>query len=178
MNPGKVIWLTGIPRSGKTTIAQTAAALLRQSGIPVVIVDGDQLRQGLSADIGFTAEDRAENVRRAGEMAKLIYENGIIAMVAMISPQQTAREKVRALFPAGDFIEVHCACRIETCKRRDYKGLYSLAENGLIADFTGISSPYEPPVNPELVLDTSAEDEHESSARLLEYLHRARARMP
>jgi adenylylsulfate kinase len=161
-HPGKVVWLTGLPGSGKSSIAHAVEANLHRYGLQTVVLDGDNIRHGLCADLGFSIEDRNENVRRAGEVAKLFLAQGTIVFVALVSPIRSARDKVRQLIPAGDFIEVYCKCSIADCKKRDPKGLYEKAERGLISDFTGISSPYEEPLSPALTLDTANERFDES----------------
>jgi adenylylsulfate kinase len=118
------------------------------------VLDGDNVRHGLCSDLGFSTEDRAENIRRVGEMAKLFLEAGIITLTALISPFRSDRERVRSLVPQGDFLEIYCRCPLEMCEERDVKGLYQRARRGEVKDFTGISSPYEEPDNPELVVDT------------------------
>jgi len=134
------------------------------------VLDGDNVRHGLCADLGFSSLDREENIRRVGEMAKLFTEAGVIAITAFISPFIADRDRVRALVPAGEFIEVYCRCALETCEARDVKGLYAKARQGLITDFTGISSPYEPPLNPELVVDTGVNSLDECVEQVLNYL--------
>lgn len=152
---GAVLWFTGLSASGKSTISHAVEDALYKIGCRTFVLDGDNVRHGLCGDLGFSLADRAENLRRVGEVAKLFLEAGMITLAGFISPLRSERERVRGLMPHGDFLEIHCAAPLEVCEARDPKGLYSRARAGLIADFTGISSPYEPPTNPELTLDTA-----------------------
>ncbi len=149
-----VLWFTGLPSSGKSTVAHAVEEKLFQIGCGTFVLDGDNVRHGLCSDLGFTAEDRAENIRRIGEIAKLFVEAGIIVLAAFISPYQEDREQVRRLIGQQDFIEIFCDCPLEVCEQRDPKGHYQKARNGLIGNFTGISAPYEPPMECDLVLKT------------------------
>ena len=151
------VWLTGLSGAGKSTIARAAAVELTHGGTPAYVLDGDELRAGLSADLGFTLEDRAEQVRRAGHVARILGDAGVVVLAALISPTRTERASVRAMHPDGRFIEVHVATALEVCEERDVKGLYARARAGEIPDFTGIDSPYEAPEAPELVLDGAAD---------------------
>ncbi|MCG2582815.1 adenylyl-sulfate kinase [Massilia sp. TS11] len=164
---GLVIWLTGLSGAGKSTLALQLQAQLRARGHASVILDGDDMRDRLCKDLGFSREDRMENVRRAGEIARLVAQSGVHAIVALVSPYQAARDQVRALMPAGEFLEVFCACPLDVCAKRDVKGLYRRAQAGGIANFTGVSDPYEAPAAPELVLNSAVESVDESLARLL-----------
>lgn len=150
-----ILWFTGLSGSGKSTLAHAVEAALFKQGCRTFVFDGDNVRHGLCADLGFSNEDRQENIRRIGEMAKLFMEAGVIAMTAFISPFRADRDKVRGLVEPGDFIEIYCSAPIEVCEQRDVKGLYAKAREGKIAEFTGISSPYEPPLKAELVIDTA-----------------------
>jgi len=152
---GAIVWFTGLSGAGKSTIAHAVEEKLHQMGCRTIVLDGDNVRHGLCADLSFSAEDRHENIRRIGEMAKLFVESGTIVLTAFISPYRVDREVVRNLASMGDFLEIYCKCSIEECERRDVKGLYCKARAGLISEFTGISSPYESPANPELTLDTT-----------------------
>lgn len=152
-----VLWFTGYSGSGKSTLAHTVEERLHQMGCRTYVLDGDNVRHGLCSDLGFSPEDRVENIRRIGEMARLFLDAGIITLAAFISPSRQDRQSVRALFAAGDFIEIYCRCSIEECERRDTKGLYKRAREGKIDQFTGITAPYEEPLNPDLVLDTGNE---------------------
>jgi len=152
---GAILWFTGLSGSGKSTIAHAVEERLHQSGCRTFVFDGDNVRHGLCGDLGFSQKDRSENIRRIGEMVKLFLEAGIIVLTAFISPIRTDRERVRSLAPAGDFIEIYCRCPLDVCENRDVKGLYHRARSGEVKEFTGISSPYEAPEKPELVLDTN-----------------------
>lgn len=149
-----ILWFTGLSGAGKSTLAHAVEERLHQMGCRTFVFDGDNVRHGLCADLGFSAEDRVENIRRVGEMAKLFLEAGVIALTAFISPFRADRERVRALVPHGDFLEIYCKCPLEICEQRDVKGMYRRARAGEIKEFTGISSPYEEPANAELVVDT------------------------
>jgi adenylylsulfate kinase len=149
-----IIWFTGLSGSGKSTLAHAVEEALFRLGCRTFVFDGDNVRHGLCGDLGFSKEDRQENIRRIGEMAKLFMEAGVIALTAFISPFRADRDKVRSLVEPGDFIEIYCTAPIEVCEKRDVKGLYAKAREGKIAEFTGISSPYEPPLKPELVINT------------------------
>ncbi len=151
---GAVLWFTGLSGAGKSTLAHAVEENLFQRGCRTFVFDGDNVRHGLCADLGFSAKDRAENIRRIGEMAKLFLEAGGIALTAFISPFHSDRNRVRTLVPHGDFFEIYCRASIEVCEQRDVKGLYQRARAGQISDFTGISSPYEEPDAPELAVDT------------------------
>jgi adenylyl-sulfate kinase len=165
-----VIWLTGLPGAGKTTIAQAVAHALHDGGHLALVLDGDDLRQGLCADLGFSPADRVENVRRAGEVARVLFSQGAIVLCAFVSPYRSSRERVRALFPPERFIEVFVTADPETCRARDPKGLYARARDGQLAGLTGVSAPYEDPVHPELVLDTRTATVAASAATLLSHL--------
>ena len=149
-----VIWFTGLSGSGKSTLAHAVEERLHELGCRPFVFDGDNVRHGLCGDLCFSPHDREENIRRIGEMVKLFVEAGLIALTAFISPFAKDRFRVRDILPHGDFIEVYCRCPIEICEQRDTKGLYRRARLGEIPEFTGISSPYEAPENPELVLST------------------------
>ncbi len=149
-----ILWFTGLSGSGKSTLAHGVEARLHARGCRTFAFDGDNVRHGLCADLGFSPEDRAENIRRIGEMAKLFVDAGIIAITAFISPFRRDRDAVRRKVGPGDFLEIYCRCPLEVCEARDVKGLYRKARAGQIPEFTGISSPYEPPERPELVIDT------------------------
>lgn len=149
-----VIWLTGLSGSGKSTIASLLDQELFHRSIRSYVIDGDVLRRGLTSDLGFSDQDRKENMRRVGEVARLFVDAGIVVIVAMISPFRAERKQLRTLFAADEFIEVFVDCPLEECERRDPKGLYRKARLGLIPNFTGISSPYEPPDCPDLIIDT------------------------
>lgn len=151
---GAIVWFTGLSGSGKSTLAHAVEERLHQATCRTFVLDGDNVRHGLCADLGFSDGARTENIRRVGEAAKLFVEAGIIVLTAFISPFREDRARVRSLVPAADFIEIHTACSLEVCEQRDVKGLYKRARQGEIANFTGISSPYEEPVAPDLIVDT------------------------
>jgi adenylylsulfate kinase len=151
-----VLWFTGLSGAGKSTLAHAVEEQLFQCGFNTFVLDGDNIRHGLCGDLTFSDRDRKENIRRIGELAKLMLEAGVITLTAFISPFQAERAMVRRLMPHGDFIEIYCHCPLDVCENRDVKGLYKKARQGEIKDFTGISSPYEEPENPELRIDTSS----------------------
>lgn len=151
-----LIWFTGLSGSGKSTLAHTVEEQLYKLGCRTFVFDGDNVRHGLCADLGFSDEDRSENIRRIGEMSKLFLDAGIIGLTAFISPFRKDRGLVRNLVGAENFIEVYCSCPVEVCETRDVKGLYKRAKAGEIKDFTGVSSPYEEPESPDLVLNTGS----------------------
>jgi len=149
-----VLWFTGLSGAGKSTLAHAVEEELHRTGVRTFVFDGDNVRHGLCADLGFSPEDRSENLRRIGEMTRLFVEAGVVALTAFISPFRVDRERVRRILPEGDFLEIYCKCSLEVCEARDVKGLYRRARAGEIAEFTGISSPYEPPLSPDLVVET------------------------
>ena len=166
---GAVVWLTGLSGSGKTTTAHALAVRIEAAGHLAYVLDGDRLRGGLNADLGFSPADRAENIRRAGHVAALFADAGVIAIAAFISPYRRDREAARAAV-AGDFLEVYLDAPLEVCERRDAKGLYKRARAGEIADFTGISAPYEAPENPDLRIDTSKTTAQDAAKRIVDLL--------
>jgi len=155
---GVILWFTGFSGAGKSTLAHAVEEQLHRMGCRTFVLDGDNVRHGLCGDLGFSAEDRAENIRRIGEVAKLFMEAGVIVLTAFISPFREDRNQVRAMVPPGEFIEIYCQCPIEVCEQRDVKGLYKKARGGEINQFTGISSAYEPPDAPELTVKTAEMD--------------------
>lgn len=165
-----ILWFTGLSGAGKSTLAHAVEERLHRIGCRTFTFDGDNVRHGLCSDLGFSAEDRVENIRRAGEMAKLYLEAGVIALTAFISPFRSDRARVRSLVPHGEFLEIYCRCPLEVCEQRDVKGLYKRARAGEIKEFTGISSPYEEPDGPELVVDTGSQSVEESVARVVDLL--------
>jgi adenylylsulfate kinase len=167
---GAVIWFTGLSGAGKSTLAHTVEERLHQMGCRTFVFDGDNVRQGLCGDLSFSPEDRRENIRRIGEMTRLFLDAGVIAMTAFISPYRTDRERVRAIVGSTDFIEVHCDCPVEICEQRDVKGIYKKARQGLVKEFTGISAPYEAPLNPELRLKTGADPLDDCAERVIALL--------
>jgi adenylylsulfate kinase len=167
---GVTVWFTGLSGSGKTTLARAVEEAMYERGCKAYVLDGDNVRHGLNRDLGFSPEDRTENIRRIGEVAKLFTDFGAIVLTAFISPYREDRDSVRSLMAEGDFIEVYTSCSLACCEERDPKGLYRKARAGQIPEFTGISAPYEEPVSPELVVHT---DEHSIKAcvgQLLDYL--------
>lgn len=165
-----VLWFTGLSASGKSTLAHALEDSLHKLGCNTYVLDGDNVRHGLCSDLGFSLDDREENLRRIGETAKLMVEAGVLVLTAFISPLRKDRERVRSLFPHGDFIEIFCSASLEVCESRDPKGLYKRARAGEIGEFTGISSPYEPPVNPEMRADTGGQTVEENVEQLLDML--------
>lgn len=157
-----IIWFTGLSGSGKSTLAHAVEDYLHRMGISTFVLDGDNVRHGLCSDLTFSDHDRVENVRRIGEVAKLIIEAGVITLTAFISPFKSDRNSARNLVPHGEFLEIYCQCPIETCEERDVKGLYKKARAGQIPFFTGIDSPYEAPENPELAVNTKEQSLDES----------------
>jgi len=165
-----VLWFTGLSASGKSTLAHALEDRLHKMGVHTFVLDGDNVRHGLCSDLGFSLEDREENLRRIGEVAKLMLETGVMVLTAFISPMRKDRESVRSLFPHGDFVEIYCDASLEVCESRDPKGLYKRARAGEIPEFTGISSPYEPPVNPELRCPTGEESIERNVDMVIEML--------
>ncbi|MFT5328467.1 MAG: adenylylsulfate kinase [Planctomycetaceae bacterium] len=167
---GAVLWFTGLSGSGKSTVANEVDYKLNGQGKRTYVLDGDNVRLGLNKNLGFSAEDRAENIRRIGEVAKLFADSGTITTTAFISPYRADRDAVRALLPEGQFIEIHVNASLETCEARDPKGLYKKVRAGEIKDFTGIDSPYEAPENAELVLDANNKGVEELADEVIAYL--------
>lgn len=165
-----IIWFTGLSGAGKSTLAHTLEDRLHKNKIRTYVLDGDNVRQGLCKDLGFSAEDREENIRRIGEVSKLMMEAGVIVLSAFISPFIKDRKIVRELVTKGEFIEVYCDAPLDVCEARDVKGLYKKARAGDIQDFTGISSPYEAPAKPEISLDTANQTIEQSVEQILAYL--------
>lgn len=155
-----VLWFTGLSGAGKSTLAHAVEEELYRRGCRTFVLDGDNVRHGLCADLGFSVKDRQENIRRIAEAAKLMVEAGLIVITAFISPFRNDRDRARSLFADGDFVEIYCAAPLEVCESRDVKGLYARARAGEVKEFTGISSPYEPPLNPELIVDTQMPLQH------------------
>jgi adenylylsulfate kinase len=165
-----VLWFTGLSGSGKSTLAHAVEERLHKNGCSTYVMDGDNVRHGLCSDLGFSDSDRVENIRRIGEVAKLLTEAGVITLTAFISPFKTDREEARKRLPHGEFLEIFCQCPIETCEQRDVKGLYKKARAGEIPLFTGIGSPYEAPERPELVINTHELSLEESVRKVLDLL--------
>ena len=165
-----ILWFTGLSGAGKSTLANAVNSALFEQGMACYVLDGDNVRHGLCKDLGFSDADREENIRRIGEVAKLFVDAGVVALTAFVSPFKADRDKVRALVEPGDFIEIHCAADLGICEQRDTKGLYAKARAGEIKEFTGISSPYEAPENPELSIDTGSQNLDDCVAQVLAYL--------
>ena len=165
---GVTLWFTGLSGSGKSTISAIVEKRLREAGAKVELLDGDEVRTNLTKGLGFSKEDRDTNVRRIGFVAHLLTRNGVIAITAAISPYRAVRDEMRALI--GAFVEVFVDAPLEECERRDVKGLYAMARAGEIPEFTGVSDPYEPPLNPEVVCKTSEETPEESAEKVMRKL--------
>jgi adenylylsulfate kinase len=165
-----IIWFTGLSGSGKSTLAHTVEEELHKAGCRTFVFDGDNVRNGLCGNLGFSEKDRHENIRRIGEMAKLFIEAGVIALTAFISPFKADREGVRALVSDNDFIEIYCDSPLKVCEERDVKGLYKKARAGVIKNYTGVSSPYEPPEHPDLHLDTAGDTVETNTEKVVAFL--------
>lgn len=165
-----VIWFTGLSGSGKSTISVALEKALFEQNITSYRLDGDNIRHGLNQNLGFSPEDRKENIRRIGEVGKLMVDAGVVTMTAFISPYEEDRNTVRDILEEGEFIEVYTKCSLDECESRDPKGLYKKARSGEIKEFTGINAPYEEPSNPEIVIDTENESVEESVEKILAYL--------
>jgi adenylylsulfate kinase len=169
---GAVLWFTGLSACGKSTIANAVDYKLNLAGKHSVVLDGDNIRMGLNKNLGFSAEDRAENIRRIGEVAKLFAHNANFTLTAFISPYRADRDKVREIMGPGEFIEILVDATVETCEQRDPKGLYKKARAGEIKNFTGISDPYEAPEKPELVLDSNNKGIEDLANEVIAYLEK------
>ena len=165
-----VLWFTGLSGSGKSTLAHAVEKKLYEKGCRTFVLDGDNVRHGLSSNLSFSKDDRKENIRRIGEAAKLMNEAGVIALTAFISPFRADREMVRNLFPHGEFVEVYCNASLEVCEGRDVKGLYKKARAGEIKNYTGIDSPYEAPINPEISVATDSDKLELCAVQVMEIL--------
>ncbi|WP_163329312.1 adenylyl-sulfate kinase [Desulfurobacterium thermolithotrophum] len=165
-----ILWFTGLSGSGKSTLSHKVEEKLFEMGVHTYVLDGDNIRMGLNKDLGFTEEDRRENIRRIGEVAKLFVDAGIVVLTAFISPYRRDRDFVRNLVAEGDFIEVYVKCPLEVCEKRDPKGLYKKARAGIIKNFTGINDPYEEPLNPEVVVETDKMSVDECVEKVISYL--------
>jgi adenylylsulfate kinase len=168
-----IVWFTGLSGAGKSTLANAVNSALFEQGLACYVLDGDNVRHGLCRDLGFSDADREENIRRIGEVAKLFLDAGVVVLTAFVSPFRADRDRARALVEAGDFIEIHCAANLGVCEQRDTKGLYAKARAGEIKEFTGISSPYEEPEQPELRIDTGSQDLEGCVQQVLSYLEGA-----
>jgi adenylylsulfate kinase len=169
---GVVLWFTGLSGSGKSTIANEVAYKLHQMGKLSYVLDGDNIRHGLNKNLGFSPEDRDENIRRISEVANLFADAGVIACTAFISPYRKLRNFCRELLGPGRFLEIYCKASLETCEKRDPKGLYKKAREGVIKEFTGISAPYEEPENPEILIDTDKYNVEESADIVIQILRK------
>jgi adenylylsulfate kinase len=169
-----VVWFTGLPSSGKSTIASEVEHQLYTRGVRTYLLDGDNVRHGLNSNLGFSPEDREENIRRISEVARLFVDAGMITFVAFISPYRKDREKARKLLEDGEFIEVYVKCPVKVCEQRDPKGLYRQAKKGEIKEFTGVSAPYEEPSDPDIVLETDKLAVEESAKKIMEFLEERR----
>jgi len=167
---GVILWYTGLSGSGKSTLANRVEQILFERGIRTYILDGDNIRHGLNKDLGFSPQDREENIRRIGQVAHLFAQAGVIVMTAFISPYKKDRDQVRSLAARGEFLEIYVKCALEACEARDTKGLYKKARAGQIPEFTGISAPYEEPEKPELTVETDKENLDQSAAKVISYL--------
>ena len=167
-----ILWFTGLSGSGKSSLAHYVEEQLYQRGCKTYVLDGDNVRHGLCGDLGFSVDDRMENIRRIGEVAKLMMEAGVISLTAFISPFKAERQRARKLVPHGEFLEIYCNCALEICEQRDVKGLYKKARNGEVKDFTGISSPYEAPAGAELVVNTGTDSLQHCANQVLELLEK------
>lgn len=165
-----VLWFTGLSGSGKSTVANAVAKRLYEDQTNSYVLDGDNIRFGINKDLGFSDEDRKENIRRIGEVSKLFVDSGQVVLTAFISPFREDRDRVRALLEENEFVEIYIKCSIEACEARDPKGLYEKARKGIIKDFTGISSPYEEPLKPELIVDTEKHSIEECVEQIVQYL--------
>lgn len=169
---GVMVWLTGLPSSGKSTIAFTAEHALVARGRLAYVLDGDNIRHGLNKNLGFSADDRGENIRRIGEVGKLFVDCGAVALTSFVSPYRADRDAVRDLMEDGEFLEVFVDTPVEICEQRDPKGLYAKARAGEIPNFTGISDPYESPENPELVIETASSTPEEATNAIIDMLQK------
>ena len=169
---GMVLWFTGLSGSGKSTLANALNEELHLKGISTYVLDGDNIRHGLCKDLGFSDKDRNENIRRIGEVANLFMNAGIVTLTAFVSPFKADRDQVRSIIGNDDFIEIYCAANLDICERRDTKGLYKKARSGEINDFTGISSPYEIPLDPQITIDTGSLDLINCVKQIIDYLNK------
>ncbi|MBI3141334.1 MAG: adenylyl-sulfate kinase [Bacteroidetes bacterium] len=167
---GKVIWLIGLSGSGKSTLAKALERRLYTAGFASQLLDGDNLRHGLNADLGFTDQDRAENLRRTAQVARLFKESGIVTICSFITPTENTRQTVRDIIGAEDYLEVYVDCPLDMCEQRDVKGLYKKARAGEIKDFTGISAPFEPPLSPDISIQTALLPLDDSAEQLFQFV--------
>jgi adenylylsulfate kinase len=167
---GVILWFTGLPGSGKSTLARAVEEELHKRKCHTYVLDGDNVRHGLCGDLAFSEKDRQENLRRIGELTKLFLDAAIITLTAFVSPAEKDRNFVRNLVAQGDFLEIYCSASVAVCEKRDIKGHYKMAREGKIKNYTGISAPYEEPVNPELNLDTATISLEDSVAKVIQLL--------
>jgi adenylylsulfate kinase len=167
---GAILWFTGLSGAGKSTLSVMVEKELFARGCHTYILDGDNVRHGLNRDLGFSPEDREENIRRIGEVAKLMMDAGMISLTAFISPYRSDRQRCRQIVPPGSFIEIYCRCALQECERRDPKGLYKKARRGEIREFTGISAPYEEPESPEITVQTDEFSPQDCVQQIMGYL--------
>ena len=167
-----VVWFTGLPGSGKSTTAHGVERELLFTDCQALVLDGDNIRHGLSSDLGFSPADRGEHLRRVAELAKLMYSAGTIVLCAFVSPTRQSRDKVRSMVPAGTFFEIYCKCSAAVCAKRDQKGFYASAQAGKLLEYTGVSASYEEPITPELVLDTAAQPPDHCVKAIIELLRK------
>jgi adenylyl-sulfate kinase len=163
-----VVWLTGLSGAGKTTLARALESALHERGRLCAVLDGDEVRKGLNAGLGFSEEDRTENLRRIAEVARVLLDTGVIVIVAVISPGRAMREQARRIIGPSDTLEVHVRCPVDVCRARDVKGLYRDAAAGVVQQFTGVTAPYEPPESPDLVIDTDRTSLAEAACSLVQ----------
>lgn len=164
------VWFTGLPSSGKSTIAHAVEKELYRLGVKTFTLDGDNIRHGLCSDLGFSPEDRAENLRRIAEVVKLFLDAGLVVLCALVSPYEKERQKIKIMIGEENFLLIYCKCPVEVCEKRDPKGLYKKAKNGEIKNYTGISAPYEEPENPDLILSTDIFTIEESVKKVMELI--------
>lgn len=167
---GIIVWFTGLSGAGKTTLSEQVQQQLHEQGVRSVILDGDRLRAGLNRDLGFSEKDREESMRRAAEVAAMFLEAGFVVLVPIISPSSTVRDQVRQRFKQEDYAEAYIRCSLTECEQRDPKGLYQLARSGQIKQFTGIDAPYEPPLTPEVIIDTEHQTIKQCTTQLVNYI--------
>jgi len=170
INGAYVVWFTGLSASGKSSIASNIEKRLSKKGVHTVLLDGDNLRLGLSSDLGFSMNDRAENIRRVSEVSKLFIRSGIVVIASFISPDRGARQKAKEVIGSSNFIEVFCDCELSVCENRDVRGYYRMARHGDIVDYTGIDSVYDVPKNADIILKTEVEDVEESAEIVFNFL--------
>lgn len=165
-----ILWFTGLSGSGKSTLSHKVEEMLFEKGVRTYVLDGDNIRMGLNKNLGFSAEDREENIRRISEVAKLFVDAGLIVLTAFISPYRKDRALARSLVEKGEFIEIYVKCPLDVCEKRDVKGLYEKARKGIIKQFTGIDDPYEEPENPEIIVETDKLSLNQSAQLIIDYL--------